>query len=139
MVLRRPDSEPLADSDSDNVRKVKLENTSDTCINGNAEVQIIDCDYGKSTITLRITNNTDKDIRTFGFPTMIIGDESIPVNQHLNMGTNEVQIASDSSKDIEYYVDQSIFEKGGSIEGELFIMENTRDTKYSVDVIVIDE
>ena len=139
VVLRRPDSEPLADSDSDNVRKVKLENTSDTCINGNAEVQIIDCDYGKSTITLRITNNTDKDIRTFGFPTMIIGDESIPVNQHLNMGTNEVQIASDSSKDIEYYVDQSIFEKGGKIEGELFIMENTRDTKYSVDVIVIEE
>ena len=139
VVLRRPDSEPLADSDTDNAREVKLENTSDTCINGNAEVQIIGCDYGKSTITLRITNNTDKDISTFGFPTMIIGDESIPVNQHLNMGTNGVQIASDSSKDIEYYVDQSIFEKGGSIEGELFIMENTRDTKYSVDVIVIDE
>ena len=139
VVLRRPDSDPLQDSDPDSAKEVTIENTSDTCMDGNAEIEIIGCDYGKAAITLRITNNADKDISTFGFPTQIIGDESIPVDQFLNMGTNGVQIASGSYKDIEYHVDQSIFERGGSIEGELFIMENTRDTKYSVDVIIVDE
>ena len=117
-----------------------LEETSDTCLGGNAEIVLIDWDRKKSTITLRIYNNAREEISTFGFPMQVIDGQSIAMDPFSNMSLNLVHIASDSYMDLEYHVDPSLFEEGGRIEGELHIMNPAIiDRSYSLDVIIAGE
>ena len=54
------------------------------------------------------------------------------------MTVSAVGIATESYADIEYYVDPSIFVKGGRIDGKLHIMDPAiNDLDYSLDVIII--
>ena len=134
------EAESRENASADEEHEYALEETSDTCLGGNAEIVLIDWDRRKSTITLRIYNNASEEISTFGFPTQVIDGQSIAMDPFSNMSLNLVHIASDSYMDLEYHVDPSLFEEGGRIEGELHIMNPAIiDRSYSLDVIIAGE
>ena len=134
------EAESRENASEDEEHEYALEETSDTCLGGNAEIVLIDWDRRKSTITLRIYNNAREEISTFGFPMQVIDGQSIAMDPFSNMSLNLVHIASDSYMDLEYHVDPSLFEEGGRIEGELHIMNPAIiDRSYSLDVIIVRE
>ena len=119
-------------------QQVALQNTSDTCLGGQAEIELIDWNLDKSTITVRIHNHANMEITTFGLPIQVIDGQSVELDPYSNMMVASVGIASESYADIEYYVDPSIFVKGGRIDGKLHIMDpRINDLGYSLDVIII--
>ena len=68
----------------------------------------------------------------------MIDGRSVELDPYSNMTVSAVGIATESYADIEYYVDPSIFVKGGRIDGKLHIMDPAiNDLDYSLDVIII--
>ena len=128
-------------NDSAKEHEFALEESSDTCLGGNAEVALVGWDRGESTITVRIYNNSSEEISTFGYPTLVIDGQSIPLDPYSNMSLGLTHIASDSYTDLVYHVDPSIFENGGRIEGQLHSMNPLLlpDNSYSLDVIIVEE
>ena len=123
---------------SQQTQQVALQNTSDTCLGGQAEIELVDWNLDKSTITVRIYNHANMEIRTFGLPIQVIDGRSVELDPYSNMTVSAVGIATESYADIEYYVDPSIFVKGGRIDGKLHIMDPAiNDLDYSLDVIII--
>ena len=121
-------------------KEIRLEETSDTCLDGNAELYMVGCNSKESTITVRLYNNADIEIRTFGLPTQVIGGRSEKLDWYSNMDSDTVEVAPDTYADIVYHIDPAIFEEGGRIEGELFIMgPSLSDRYYSLDVVVAEE
>lgn len=107
------------------------------CMDGMVEVDMIWADSTDNSVTIRITNNGDKDINTFGFPTVVIDGQSQDLNVWDNMDNGKVTIAAKSYCDITYYVDSAFFEKGGRFRGELFVMNpRVNDRTYDIQVTV---
>ncbi len=129
------------ENDSAKEHEFALEETSDTCLGGNAEVALVGWDRGESTITVRIYNNSSEEIKTFGYPTLVIDGQSTSLDPYSNMSLSLTPIAPDSYTDLVYHVDPSVFEKGGRIEGQLHTMNPLllMDNSYSLDVIIVEE
>ena len=102
---------------------------------GGVTVSYVGSDKGSNTVTLRIENNIDSNISLFGLPTQIINGQSISLNPYANMGLTREEILPDTYRDITFAVDTQLLDTGGTIQGELFILNPTiEDRIYSIDI-----
>ena len=109
--------------------------STDTCMGGGVTVSYVGSDKGSNTVTLRIENNIDSNISLFGLPTQIINGQSISLNPYANMGLTREEILPDTYRDITFAVDTQLLDTGGTIQGELFILNPTiEDRIYSIDI-----
>lgn len=110
--------------------------STDTCMGGGVTVTYIGFDTGSNTVTLRIENNMDDNIALFGLPTQIINGQSVSLDPYANMSvTGGDEILPNTYRDITFTVDAQLLDAGGTIQGELFILNPTiGDRIYSIDI-----
>ena len=80
------------------------------------------------TITLKIQNNSNLEMRTFGLPSLIIDGRSIALDPYANMSEYMVTIPAHSYAELTYYVDDAVFEDGGIITGQMHSMDPTTNS-----------
>ena len=85
---------------------------------------MIDKSEENGTVSIRITNNTDRKVETFGEPILIISGESVELDPYLNMDSYQEQIAARTYKDITYFVDSRAFTEDSELSGELWTMDS---------------
>ena len=114
----------------------ETENQPSTQImSGNVTVTLIDKSEGNGTISIRITNNTDYEVKTFGDPTLIISGESVELDPYSNMSTAQASIAAGTYKDITYFVDSRVFTEDSELSGELWTMNpSEQDRTYRLKI-----
>ena len=93
-------------------------------MSGNVTLTLIDKSEENGTVSIRITNNTDRKVETFGEPILIISGESVELDSYLNMDSYQEQIAARTYKDITYFVDSRAFTEDSELRGELWTMDS---------------
>lgn len=114
----------------------ETENQSSTqTMSGNVTIDLIDKSEKDGTINIRITNNTDREVITFGNPILIISGESVELDLYSNLSSNQETIAAGTYKDITYLVDSRVFTEKSELSGELWTMDpNEQDRTYRLKI-----
>ena len=86
----------------------------------NVTITLIDKSEEDGTISIRITNDSDQEVKTFGYPTLIISGESVGLNPYSNISLDGVSIAAGSYTDITYFVDSRVFTEDSELSGKLW-------------------
>ena len=87
------------------------------------------------TIVIRLMNNTDKSVSTFGLPTLVVSGESIELDPFSNMSVANVDVASGSYSDITYHIDSRAFSEESEMSGELWCMDpSEQDRTYRLKI-----
>lgn len=86
----------------------------------NVTITLIDKSEEDGTISIRITNDSDQEVKTFGYPTLIISGESVGLNPYSNISLDGVSIAAGSYTDIIYFVDSRVFTEDSELSGKLW-------------------
>ncbi len=76
-----------------------------------------------ATITIRVQNDADISVTTFGLPSIVINGRNSSLDPYANMGFSMVTIASHSYELITYEVDTELLTVGGTLTGEMYIMD----------------
>ena len=106
-----------------------------SCLGGTVIVELDSYDATNNIVTLKVTNNNDMEITTFGLPTAVIDGKSVALNDFDNMSSHSVVIQPGSFTTIEYVIDGSFFDHGGKINGKFHIMNpSLNDCSYSLEI-----
>ena len=104
-------------------------------MSGNVTITLVDKSEEEGTVSIRIINNTDDEVTTFGNPTLIISGESVELDPYSNMSTAQVSIAEGTYKDITYFVDSRVFTEDSELSGELWTMNpSEQDRTYRLKI-----
>ena len=130
------DSTPAQAADSASAASLTAEPAS--CMSGNIVVELADYSQTDSTVTVKITNNSGNDVKTFGHPSLIINGQTFELNPFQNMGSSLSSILSGSYATVTYTVDGSLFENGGTLKGQMWAMNPLAitDNTYSLNISV---
>lgn len=93
------------------------------CLDGRVVISLEDYSVSDATITIRVQNNADINITTFGLPSIVINGRNSSLDPYANMGLSIVTIASRSYELITYEVDAELLTAGGTLAGEMHIMD----------------
>lgn len=106
-----------------------------SCLGGTVIVELDSYNSANNIVTLKVTNNNDKEITTFGLPTAVIDGKSVALNDFDNMSSHSVVIQPGSFTTIEYVIDGAFFDHGGKINGEFHILNpSLNDRSYSLEI-----
>lgn len=117
------ESEDADVTNNEGVVVSETENQPSTQImSGNVTITLVAKSEEEGTISIRITNSTDREVQTFGDPTLIISGESVELDPYSNMASAQASIAAGTYKDITYFVDSRVFTEDSELSGELWTM-----------------
>ena len=117
------ESEDADVTNNEGVVASETENQPSTQImSGNVTITLVAKSEGDGTISIRITNDSDQEVKTFGYPTLIISGESVELDPYSNMASAQASIAAGTYKDITYFVDSRVFTENSERSGELWTM-----------------
>ena len=105
-----------------------------SCMGGTVIVELDSYDISNNKLTIKVSNNNDKEITTFGLPTAIIDGRSVAIDVFSNMESDAVKIQPGSYALIDYIVDKSFFAHGGKLNGTFFSSGFESDKSYSLDI-----
>ena len=106
-----------------------------SCLGGTVIVELDSYDATNNIVTLKVTNNNDMEITTFGLPTAVIDGKSVALNDFDNMSSHSVVIQPGSFTTIEYVIDGAFFDHGGKINGKFHILNpSLNDCSYSLEI-----
>lgn len=107
--------------------------TSKLLAGGKVNISIVN--KTDDTITIRLTNNTDTDIKLFSNPTMVLkGGESSELDPYKNMGVIATKVAPGTYHDYVFELTEDQSRELESVTGEIWGMSIYNDREYNIEL-----